>query len=197
VPPRPSPRKKRGLMDQWTADVQSRSTIYLLNPGSRQWERTNLLDSVPPVLIPGASVDIPVINNRGQILVHLFYETEKSYVFRALVWDRGRIQELGAKDLWVAAESMNDAGQVVGKLSRTNQCGWTPFIWQGGAFYDLNKLIVGKPGIKIEKVKSINNKGWILCDAEDAHWSYTVILRPDNSSPGSIASARLETRPSP
>jgi hypothetical protein len=174
--------------------VRSRGTIYLLNPEVRRWERLNLMDNVPPVLIPGAGVSKLIINNQGQILLSLFLDNQKP-LFRSFVWDRGRIHDLGGQDMDVDAASMNDAGQVVGKVSPVKGSGWTPVIRQDGAFYDLSRLLLGNPGIEIKKVRQINNKGWILCDGEDARNAYTLILRPVNSAPASATSVRVATRP--
>ena len=109
------------------------------------------------------------------------------------VIDVDRVHPLARPDV----DAIDDAGQVVGRMSGGNGSGWTPFIWQGGALYNLNKLIVGKPGIKIKKVRCINNKGWILCDAEKGDQSDAVILRPVNSPPASAEAARVVTRASP
>jgi hypothetical protein len=180
LPTRASSRKAQHTEDLLAGN--SRGTVYLLNPGSERWVPTNLLANVSVPLDPDVGVDELKINNKGQILCSLFFETGKNFVWRAAVWDQGRVREIGTKELNVSATWMNDAGQVVGTMSRVSQCGWTPFIWQDGALYDLSSLLVGKPGIRIKEVRCINNEGWILCEGEKGDQPYTAILRPVNPS---------------
>jgi uncharacterized membrane protein len=86
----------------------------------------------------------------------------------AVLWDRGRIVDLGAPagHLTSAANKINGAGQAVGNAL----VGAVPpagppahgFLWQLGAWLDLNDLIPADSGWELRGAADINAAGQIV-----------------------------------
>lgn len=131
-----------------------------LTPGAVIFENgaaTDLSGSMPPAEhSESRAVDI---NDNGQALITrrtYFDVSERSYFY-----DKGVATDLGQlSDSRVFAQALNNAGVVVGTTGAREG-----FMWQDGVMYDLNKLVSGLDGWKIEDALAINENNQIAAYA--------------------------------
>lgn len=101
------------------------------------------------------------INNKGQIVGRCTLTPSHSNL--ACLWDNGNIKPIinfGAAD--VTAWDINDLGQVVGTLVKTNpdkSSQKIPFLWEQGKYQDLSALF---PANSVPTPAAINNHGQIV-----------------------------------
>ncbi len=120
------------------------------------------------------------LNDRGQVAGVATWPDGT----RAAVWDRRNgVRDLGKvhdDEYYSQAVDINNAGTVVG-FSYSAQA-YRVFVW-GAHFgmHDLDTLISagGVPdGMTFYDVKAINNRGWILANAQLKQVRHTYLLRP-------------------
>jgi probable HAF family extracellular repeat protein len=74
----------------------------------------------------------------------------------------------GAFKLESVANAINNNGVIVGstrELEKSGSAGFHAFIYSGGHFQDLNRLIPAGSGLELTDATGINDKGQIVADA--------------------------------
>jgi probable HAF family extracellular repeat protein len=96
------------------------------------------------------------INDSGQIAGWVL---TPSQVTHAMVWDNGRMQDIGTLGGEASiATAINNQGQVVGDSQRKNGT-VVPFLWQSGVMYDLGTL---GPNDNMSRALAINDSGVVV-----------------------------------
>jgi len=99
------------------------------------------------------------INDAGQVVgwseIGPWYEGA-TFSRHGFLWDGDALVDLGAiAGDWSIAYGINDAGVVVGASQ------WA-FVWDEGAMWDLNDLLIDAPGWRLECAYDINTQGQIV-----------------------------------
>lgn len=131
-----------------------------------QWENGNMTDlGVLPGEVKSAAGDI---NENGQIVGSSSHQQE-TYPFltiqRPCLWENGQIIDLGLPPGYVrgVATGINNLGQIVGWMATTLSGGSDhAFVWQNGAWIDLNYLIPPNSGWELQSASDINDNGQII-----------------------------------
>jgi len=130
------------------------------------WENGNMIDlGVLPGEVKSAASDI---NENGQIVGSSSHQQE-TYPFltiqRPCLWENGQIIDLGLPPGYVrgVATGINNQGQIVGWMATTLSGGSDhAFVWQNGAWIDLNYLIPPNSGWELHSASDINDNGQII-----------------------------------
>lgn len=101
------------------------------------------------------------INNADQIVGSI---VQAGVDQTAFLWDQGQTTPLGGS----LADAINEAGQVVG---------WG-FLWDNGAYYNLDDLIPAGTGWTLERGFDINSDGWIVGKGIFAGQQHGFLLTP-------------------
>jgi probable HAF family extracellular repeat protein len=110
------------------------------------------------------------INNAGKVVGDSYISTS-SNVQHAVLWEKGKIIDLGTLDgnEYSQALAINNAGKVVGKsYPSPPPFGWVisgnsyAVLWDNNSIKDLNNLIPPKSGWILQYARSINDKGQIV-----------------------------------
>lgn len=114
------------------------------------------------------------INNRGQIvgIAQLADGTE-----RAFIVDRQQMSALPTPEgASASAGSINRRGQVIGAYTLAGQS--HPFLFDGGAVHRLQDLLRPRDQATwtIASAATINDKGWILVNANQAGYLHSTVL---------------------
>lgn len=120
------------------------------------------------------------LNDRGQVVGI----TSAPNGLHAGIWDRASgvrdLGELAGGQDFSEAKAINNAGTVVG-LSYAED-GYHAFVWAANyGLHDLNTLIDSNSvpaGMTFYDAVAINNRGWILANAQLQQVGHTYLLRP-------------------
>jgi len=134
------------------------------------WENGNMTDlGVLPGEVNSAAGDI---NENGQIVGSSSHQQE-TYPFlsiqRPCLWENGQIIDLGLPPGYVrgVATGINNQGQIVGWMATTLSGGSDhAFVWQDGAWIDLNYLIPPNSGWELLSASDINDNSQIIGTGE-------------------------------
>lgn len=113
-------------------------------------------------LYPG-NMSLVGINNNGAMTGQI---TVGSQPGQAFIYANGNTTELGVLPGFDTSSGryINNAGEVVGDLTNSNQPGANAFVYVNGQMFDLNS-IVNIPGETLAHVDGLNNNGQILVTA--------------------------------
>jgi hypothetical protein len=157
----------------------------------------------PAVSTDGPESSVTAVNNNGQAvgwstLVPENFNNPSSFVDEAFFWDGSslhaiQMQDAAGNTLASIANSLNDAGEVVGYFYSTpvsglgtyfSLAGARAFYYVNGQAVDLNTLLVNPPqGVVLATATYINNNGQILASAVMSDGSQpTYLLTPVASS---------------
>jgi uncharacterized membrane protein len=83
-------------------------------------------------------------------------------VEHAFLWQRGHMTDLGAPAGRTDSEALdiNERGQVVAMSCESDGC--VPYLWQNGAFTDLNTVLSASSGWQLFDATGINERGQIV-----------------------------------
>ena len=119
------------------------------------------------------------INSQGDVVGTAQTASSQSHAF---LYSNGIMKDLGvlSGDLWSAAASINNLGQVVG----TSSSGaflyrMSAFLYSNEVMKNLNDLIGANSGWKITDAYRINNRGQILAVGDGSNGSDYLLLTPD------------------
>ena len=114
------------------------------------------------------------INDRGQIVG---YSTTEQGATHAYLMNNGIAADLGTLGgLQSWAMAINDSGQVVGTSLTSNDAAYSAFLYDRGAMYDLNQLIVEPfPHPSLSTAQDINDFGQIAAQNYRLDPIYTSI----------------------
>ncbi len=133
------------------------------NPGTRRaflYDHGALTDLGT---LGGASAEADSINDNGQIVGTSLTSKGLTDVF---LYQNGKMNDLGhvtvnGVAIPTYATAINDSGTIVGGYGTTTL---TPYVYQGGKFYDLRNLVDPTLGIEWLSVSGINDAGQILAE---------------------------------
>lgn len=120
------------------------------------------------------------INNAGQIVGYASPPASSEHAF---LYSGGKMTDLGVFFDFSVANAINSSGVVVGEgdvlLSNGNTADHA-FVYDGGKLQDLNTLIPANSGWVLSSATSINDKGQIVCDADNGTGSlHAFLLNPN------------------
>lgn len=116
------------------------------------WDKGKITD-----LHSGPQSEPVAINDRGQVIIEGFANSGEG-LGRGLVWQQGRLTNLGGYSSGVAA--INESGQVVGDISLTKSLDVDhAFVWQDGHMTLLTRSGTGSSAVAINDHGQII--GWI------------------------------------
>lgn len=119
-----------------------------------RWSGGKLLRLPAPAGKPHSNASS--INDSGQI-AGFASDTSNSPVTRAVLWERGRVKEMGTLGgKFSVASSINNPGQVAGEAA-TSKGEIHAFLWQKGKMTDLGTL-----GGKDSHARDLNNLGQVV-----------------------------------
>jgi probable HAF family extracellular repeat protein len=109
----------------------------------------------------GGSSTLPfAVNDRGQVVGAARLVGDA--VEHAFLWQRGHMTDLGAPAGRTDSEALdiNERGQVVAMSCESDGC--VPYLWQNGAFTDLNTVLSASSGWQLFDATGINERGQIV-----------------------------------
>jgi probable HAF family extracellular repeat protein len=138
------------------------------------------------------------INDLNQVVGYAIanYEDYDFGVGRAFLWENDQLTNLGA--LYSGGNScamaINNLGQIVGySYSGVPPYGNHAILWEKGDMIDLNTRIDPIPGWYLREAQAINDKGQIVCLAEDYDGvNSRIYLLTPVSSPAAISLLLLD-----
>jgi probable HAF family extracellular repeat protein len=113
----------------------------------------------------GPNSSVNAINDNGEVTGSSENASDVSYPF---VYSHGTMTSLGAYNIDTTPQAINDSGVIVGTTYGDNTAGDPfndAFIYQNGAFQDLNTLIPAGSDWQLTDAVAINLGGEILVDA--------------------------------
>jgi probable HAF family extracellular repeat protein len=155
------------------------------------------------------------LNDAGDIVGGA--STAKDESFRATLWTKGVIHDLGTLDgdCFSAAISINSRGQIVGLSFSCDGTIARVVLWDNGKILDLNAAVAGTPSLQLVAVDNINDRGEIAgrglppdCDDLFACGHAYLLIPCDSTTPcegsagaalihSSMASTRRSSMPNP
>jgi probable HAF family extracellular repeat protein len=134
--------------------------------------------------IGGTVIDaVNAINNRGQVVGSMNVAGDQS--FHPFLWDGQTLKDLGTfGGLWGRANSINDAGAVVGWACTDGptMCDTThAFLWQGGTMTDLTMSDLGGRGCN-DAAYSLNSRMQVVGSSDDCAGNTSAFLWESGSS---------------
>jgi probable HAF family extracellular repeat protein len=139
------------------------------------------------------------LNDEGEVVGNA--DLVGSPIHHAFLWKNGVMTDLGIPrggGPCSTAYSINSRGQIVGD-SGICHVGGPPFLWENGAIYNLNDIILSGSGLTLQDVDQINDRGEIACSAVLANGGmHACLLVPLGSgeSEGSIGAVGASENPS-
>ena len=116
------------------------------------------------------------INDNGLIVGTSQTASDADHVF---AYSDGTMTDLGGYNIDTVPQAVNDAGVIVGQTYGVTGSGSTfldAFIYEAGAFHDLNSLIPAGSGWQLTDATAINAAGQILVDATETGNGQTATL---------------------
>jgi probable HAF family extracellular repeat protein len=110
------------------------------------------------------------INDLNQVVGYAFAPLGDFGTWRAFLWEDNVLTDLGAlqENGTAYALAINNAGQIVGYSYLNEPPGARAVLWEKGkSIIDLNTRIDPIPGWYLREAQAINDRGQIVCLAED------------------------------
>ena len=107
------------------------------------WQRGRMRDLGT---LGGPDAPMTAMNAPGQVLGESYTDSTPTATFgvptlHPYLWQRGRMQDIGTLGgTFVMANSLNNAGDVVGFSFLADERGWHPFLWDRRSMRDLGTL---------------------------------------------------------
>jgi probable HAF family extracellular repeat protein len=153
------------------------------------WDKNSVtkLGGAPGYAFAGDAFNI---NNKSQVVGRIgVADPNEGAVAHAYFWEAGVMRDLGvpAGDDNSEANSLNDAGQVVGDSGVGYILGYSPdraLLWQNDQWIDLNTLIPAGSGYQLVAAFDVNARGQIVVSAVQLSTGnmHAVLLTPQPSS---------------
>lgn len=137
--------------------------------------------------VPGATTSVGFAINDLGVVVGRHLEADNT-TYRVFRWSAtSGTEDVNAPAGFPELLDINNAGDIVATIIPPVTGGRVPYLYQNGAWTNLNDLMPSGTGFKLQFVEAISNNGWIVglgtTDPNGSELGQGFVLIPPNSAP--------------